>query len=311
LRFNYRCGSEIVRASHYALGEARDYRAPDDAEAGSIYFHPRAGSYENQADFLFEELLPQALERQPGLKGGKIAMLYPAAWIGDAVANAAQRFAVPFVRTDGNALYPRFSRIMRWLELSAMWSCGGWEKGDPPFARITGEAFRIFAETLSHDADRTAFRRELLEFLMTHRDPTENVHAWLTAARDDLLQSYFDGCRTLDDESEVLEDFLRRTGPDGDVSELTLGELAGQGRGSEQIVLSTLHSAKGREFSVVILFGMDSGRIPRNGATQGEAREARRLFYVGVTRAEREVHIVHTAGVPSPFVIEVQERLSE
>jgi DNA helicase-2/ATP-dependent DNA helicase PcrA len=40
LRFNYRCGSEIVRASHYALGEERDYRAPEDAEAGAIYFHP-------------------------------------------------------------------------------------------------------------------------------------------------------------------------------------------------------------------------------------------------------------------------------
>jgi len=91
LRFNYRCGSEIIRASHYALGEERDYRAPDDAEAGAIYFHSEGGSYDYKADFLFAELIPQAMERQPDLTAGKIAILYPAAWIGDAVANAARR----------------------------------------------------------------------------------------------------------------------------------------------------------------------------------------------------------------------------
>ena len=39
------------------------------------------------------------------------------------------------------------------------------------------------------------------------------------------------------------------------------------------------------------------------------ALESRRLFYVGFTRAKTELHIMFTAGRPSPFVIEVQERL--
>ena len=42
LRFNYRCGSDIVTASQYALGEERDYEAPEDAEVGTIFFHPAA-----------------------------------------------------------------------------------------------------------------------------------------------------------------------------------------------------------------------------------------------------------------------------
>jgi DNA helicase-2/ATP-dependent DNA helicase PcrA len=133
----------------------------------------------------------------------------------------------------------------------------------------------------------------------------------LLAIRNELLQSRFPGCRTLDDETEVLQEFLDKTAPDGTASDLTLGEFAGQGEGSDQLLLSTLHSAKGREFTVVILFGMDRGRIPRNQASQGQRREARRLFYVGVTRAEREVHIVYTAGIPSSFVLEVQQRLAE
>jgi DNA helicase-2/ATP-dependent DNA helicase PcrA len=311
LRFNYRCGSEIVRASQYALGEERDYQAPDDAAAGAIYFHPQGGSYDYQADFLFDELVPQAMQRHPGLSGGKIAILYPAAWIGNAIANAAQRYGLSFVRTDGNALYPRFSRVIRWLEQCAMWSCGGWEQSEPRFSRITAEAYRIFSESVHSDEARMALQRELLAFLLAHRQPSINLHSWLLAVRNELLEPRFCGCRTLDDEAEIVQELLDKTAPDGIAAALTLGEFAGQSEGSDQIVLSTLHSAKGREFRVVILFGMDRGRIPRNYASQAQIREARRLFYVGVTRAEREIHIVHTNGIPSQFVLEVQRRLAE
>jgi superfamily I DNA/RNA helicase len=64
-----------------------------------------------------------------------------------------------------------------------------------------------------------------------------------------------------------------------------------------------------REFTVVVLFGMDDGRIPRPSATPGDQREARRLFYVGFTRAKSEIHMVYTAARPSPFGREVQTRL--
>ena len=53
LRFNYRSGSRIVLASEYALGEERGYSALEGAPEGAIFFRPRRGNYDQQADYLF------------------------------------------------------------------------------------------------------------------------------------------------------------------------------------------------------------------------------------------------------------------
>src|SRR5699024_7799436 len=95
LRLNYRCGSRIVTASHYALGEDRDYEAVEGAHEGAIYFHPRTGSFDQQADELFSSFVPEIRERLPDLPFADIAVLYPSAPIGDAVATAAQNHGLP------------------------------------------------------------------------------------------------------------------------------------------------------------------------------------------------------------------------
>jgi superfamily I DNA/RNA helicase len=92
---------------------------------------------------------------------------------------------------------------------------------------------------------------------------------------------------------------------------MTLAQFAGFGDGVNRINLSSLHSAKGREFEAVILFGLDNGRLPRPGAGDAERREVRRSFYVGFTRAKQELHMMYSGGHPSPFVTEVRDRLDE
>ena len=148
LPFNYRCGSQIVAASEYALGEERGYQAPDGAEEGTIYFHPLTQNYAAQANHVFTAILPDVMNRVPELELGQVAILYPAAYIGDDIANAAEAHGFDYVRTDGNALYPRYSRVMRWLELCAIWSCGGWRSGSPRYSRIVADAMRIFGDAL-------------------------------------------------------------------------------------------------------------------------------------------------------------------
>jgi len=84
--------------------------------------------------------------------------------------------------------------------------------------------------------------------------------------------------------------------------------------------LATVHAAKGLEWPVVFLVGVEQGLLPIGHATTPEARaEERRLLYVAVTRAERELHLSwaerRTFGsgtmsrAPSPWLAEIEDAI--
>ncbi|MBQ5833392.1 MAG: UvrD-helicase domain-containing protein [Clostridia bacterium] len=93
---------------------------------------------------------------------------------------------------------------------------------------------------------------------------------------------------------------------------------------ADAVVLMTVHSAKGLEFPIVLLPGMEEGLFPgMQTVTAGDAEleEERRLAYVAITRAKRELYILHTRSrllygqtmynPLSRFVAEIPESLLE
>ena len=98
-------------------------------------------------------------------------------------------------------------------------------------------------------------------------------------------------------------------------------QFSGQGGSPVHLNLMTLHSAKGLEFDVVYLLGLEQGQIPfYNENTIALKREPRRLFYVGLSRARYEVHLLYSGWYEfrgrkyrngaSEFVLEVQKAVN-
>ena len=60
---------------------------------------------------------------------------------------------------------------------------------------------------------------------------------------------------------------------------------------ADSVTLITIHNTKGLEFPRVIITGLENGIFPRNDKNAGELEEERRLFYVGITRAQNELYV--------------------
>jgi ATP-dependent DNA helicase UvrD/PcrA len=88
------------------------------------------------------------------------------------------------------------------------------------------------------------------------------------------------------------------------------------------VTLTTMHTAKGLEFRVVFMAGLEDGLVPFTiTKSDADIEEERRLFYVGMTRAKEELCLLHTRSrflygrrfspPPSPFLGELPDALKE
>jgi DNA helicase-2/ATP-dependent DNA helicase PcrA len=92
---------------------------------------------------------------------------------------------------------------------------------------------------------------------------------------------------------------------------------------SGKITLMTLHAAKGLEFPVIFIVGMEEGLFPHSRSLFDidQLEEERRLAYVGMTRAKKLLYLTFanrrlyfgqkTSNPPSRFIIDIPDNLSE
>jgi DNA helicase-2/ATP-dependent DNA helicase PcrA len=153
---------------------------------------------------------------------------------------------------------------------------------------ITGRAsFDVF----SYKGRTVVFR--LLEQAEALRMAHPGAGAWLEGAAQAFTQILTDGGYLGRSEANVLAMSVEEMKMDMrskkvDVDSLTIAELGIYASPESALKLASLHFSKGHEYDAVALVDMHEGKIPFYQATRAkEIEEAKRLFYVGVTRARR------------------------
>jgi DNA helicase-2/ATP-dependent DNA helicase PcrA len=288
---NYRCSSRIVihaemlcpcDPSMRAEGVYRGF--PVDPE------HVHAA---NQVEAVFEHFIP-AVESL-SIPFGEAAILAPWWTTLYQVARELRLRGIPMIG-PGARPYRRAHEFSRFAEHA----CAYIEEQSPEHIRTTQKALFLLIGNLSGATDWRIYsysgKKMLFRILRRLKQLAEEHPAaveWLTAAAaetnaallaEDLIPS--DKQTVLVESAQGMIADMQRNGVD--TANLALSDIGLFAQPSRCLNLLTLHSAKGREFDAVAMIDLHEGRIPNfRATTQEEFDEARRLFYVGITRARK------------------------
>ncbi len=168
----------------------------------------------------------------------------------------------------------------------------------------------VSLETLVRETiDRTGYKQMLIDAGETEAERIDNIEEFISGAIE-----YERLAATDPDLEPTLSGFLQENALVADVDKYD--------EKADAVVMMTVHSAKGLEFPIVFLPGMEDGIFPGMQSIMGseaEIEEERRLAYVAITRAKKELYITHVENrllygrtqynPPSRFVKEIPENL--
>ncbi len=175
------------------------------------------------------------------------------------------------------------------------------------FAVLIGELIAqshelSLVELLDEIMERTRYREYILG-KEDGEDRWENIMELRSVAREyDALAP-----------EEALDIFLEKVS--------LVSDMDGLDEKADTVTLITLHQAKGLEFPVVFIVGMEEGILPHRKSFDdpGEMEEERRLCYVGITRARKQVYLLRSyrrslfgsssANLPSRFLQDISPHL--
>lgn len=214
----------------------------------------------------------------------------------DALVNAAQELGIPV-----------------WEIISDETSAG-------TLAGRSVKGVNSFAQLISHWQEQADITRAsvIVQAIMEESGYIQDLKNQGTDESLDRLQNLqelYNAVVQFEEESEdtSLEAFLASTALNSDLDNLKEGQKA--------VSLLTLHAAKGLEFPVVFLVGMEQGLLPnfRSLDDPDSLEEERRLCYVGITRAQELLHLSHARerrlygsrepAIRSQFLTELPEEL--
>ncbi|HIR93064.1 MAG TPA: ATP-dependent helicase [Candidatus Egerieimonas intestinavium] len=342
LDINYRCPGAVVAAAARLIGHNKK-RFPKELRTENLLGEPvEILAFEDpykERDWLIHAL---QLDRKHGAAWEDIALLFRTNLGSRSVVEKLMEYNIPFQMRDALPnLYEHWiaRNILAYLRLAA----GGSARGD--FLQIMNRPNRyISREAL---AEPQVCFESLYEFYQDKRwmqERLENLEADLSVmgrmapygainylrysvGYQDYLKEYAEyrhikpeelfevldaiqesakGCKSTGEWQEQIRQYTQ-----GLEEQKKQRQMSGQGQG---ITVSTLHSIKGLEYDHVYILDVNEGNMPyRKALMEEDLEEERRMFYVGMTRAKKRLHLLYTRKQNdrtlemSRFLKEIQE----
>ncbi len=212
---------------------------------------------------------------------------------------------------------------------TAIWDVASEPEQVPGLGAAAVKAFKRFMGTmhvLRERAESGAPVAEVLREILGETGYLEALEAERTVEAQGRLENLeelvnvaveFDagaGVEAPEGETRGLGDFLQQIALISDADDRSDGEGL--------VTLMTLHNAKGLEYPIVFIIGCEEGVFPHSRALdEGGLEEERRLCYVGITRAERDLYLTYARtrtvfgarhfGGPSRFLSEIPRELTD
>ena len=317
LEHNYRSTKNIVEASNTVIERNKNrkekHAITDNPEGNLIELHV-LDTAEKEARFI---ALDARSRISAGVPASEIAVLYRTNFQSRALEEALLRFNVPYTLLGTRFLDRKEVKdVLSWVRLALEPSrdtdrvraiqspsrgigkvtiakiAVGKQDELSPAVRAKVDVFESIVSTLHAESETTLpslFVKRVIELSGIDEallKDGEEGHERLENARElATLASRYD---TLPGRDGIAA-FLADTALAGDQDEMDRPESGGK---KEGVTLMTVHGAKGLEFEVVYVTGMEEGLFPHQGMGNDEERdeeEERRLFYVAMTRAKKEL----------------------
>jgi DNA helicase-2/ATP-dependent DNA helicase PcrA len=354
LEQNYRSTRTILDAANAVIANNPTRRPKSlwtDGEQGELLRRYRADDEHDEASWLAAEI--GRLRRAEGVGHGDVAVFFRTNAQSRVLEEALVRAEVPYTVIGGTRFYDRreVKDILAYLrvlanpadEVSARRIVnvprrGVGDTSVDKLGRWARQHGRSFAEALDHAAEAGVsgaavkgierlrqVLAELRQLLDDGAGPGDLVDAVVdrTGYGAELAAEDTVDARTRKENLEelagaaaaypTLDDYLSSVALVSDADELD--PSAGR------VSLMTLHTAKGLEFPVVFLVGMEDGIFPHSRTLDDPAQleEERRLCYVGITRARQRLYVSHawsrtlfgttSRAIPSRFLAELPDHL--
>jgi DNA helicase-2/ATP-dependent DNA helicase PcrA len=339
LRTNYRTRAPILAAAEKVIRNNRARRVKQVIASREGGEPPAVRAYED-ADGEARAVAQEAAgEIRRGTRPSEVAVFYRVNAQSRAVEDAFRDRGIPYVLRGALSFYDRAAvrdalAYLKWfLHPDDAVSLGRLLKrprrgvGEVTLARAREKA-RSSGQPLSvalagiPAVAQLLSRRERWLAQLPGRGPGE---AFRSVLADAGFLAFLSGEALEEDRENVLEllrfaDSAPGSGEEALREFLERVSLSGRDSGAdpaEAVRLMTLHNAKGLEFDVVFLLGVEEGLLPhaRSGDSETEIEEERRLFYVGLTRARERAFLSHARrrllfgavrdALPSRFLNEI------